>query len=164
MACSIVKHFNIINVEELFINRESIYGHLPPGGWAWGQHEIDALKELWKNKRFGVPWVATSSHSVETKRIVSRRVFKQLPGIQDIDNWLNRIENEETLREKSIFSGPIVFSCISIGTPDHPRLAAISQMRCHVNRSWQATLRQHFLHSMRHACSECNTDPSIIFN
>ena len=51
-----------------------------------------------KMRRFDVLRVATGSYTVESKRIASRKVFKRVPGLQDVKNPPQRtkiIENRK---------------------------------------------------------------------
>ena len=48
--------------------------------------------------------VATGSYTVESKRIVSRKLFRQVPGFQDVKNGSKRTKILEN-RENRIFAG-----------------------------------------------------------
>ena len=53
-------------------------------------------------RRFDVLRVATGSYTVESKRIASRKLFKRVPGLQDIKNGSKRTKILEN-RKKNIF-------------------------------------------------------------
>ena len=54
-------------------------------------------------RRFDVLRVATGSYTVEKKRIASRKLFRQVPGLQDVKNGSKRTENDEN-PQKSDFA------------------------------------------------------------
>ena len=54
--------------------------------------------------RFDVLRVATGSYTVEKKRIASRKLFKRVPGLQDVKNGSKRTENVKN-RKNPIFAG-----------------------------------------------------------
>ena len=61
-------------------------------------------RKTYKMRRFDVLRVATGSYTVELKRIASRKLFKQVPGLQDVKNGPKRTKTV-TNPEKSDFAG-----------------------------------------------------------
>ncbi len=55
-------------------------------------------------RRFDVLRVATGSYTVGKKRIASRKLFRQVPGLQDVRNGPKRIKNVHN-PQKSDFVG-----------------------------------------------------------
>ena len=91
-----------------------------------GQYEIDffekcvffgKLDELSGGKsytlrRFDVFSVATGSYMVELKRVASRKLFRQVPGLQDVKNRpklikIRKSEKSDFAGFLAVFSGPI---------------------------------------------------------
>ena len=77
-------------------------------------------------RRFDVLRVATGSYTVEKKRIASRKLFKRVPGLQDVKNGSKRTENVKN-RKNPIFAGflAVFFRIgirigIRIGDPGEP--------------------------------------------
>ena len=94
-----------------------------------GQYEIDFFRKMLvfrkmdeqlasksrTLRRLDVLKVATGSYMVEWKCIGSRKVFKRVPGFQDVRSGSKRVENVRN-RKTSIFSSWVVFSvCPSVG-------------------------------------------------
>ena len=97
-----------------FLTREFTCGYFPPGGWAWGPiwdrcfaenvgfgkiGQATGAGRALKWWRFDVLRVAMGSYTVESKRIASRKLLKQVPGLQDIKNrpkWTEIINKKNT--------------------------------------------------------------------
>ena len=60
-------------------------------------------EKSYKFTRFDVLRVATGSYTVEKKRIASRKLFRQVPGLQDVKNEPKRTENVQN-QQKSDFA------------------------------------------------------------
>ena len=111
----------VMSFYEQLMSRNSICSNCWHSGRAWGSiwdwlfrkifvfGELDdqSRSKTFTLSRFDVLRVATGSYTLEKKRIASRKLFRQVPGLQDVNNGPKRIKTAKNPR-KSDFA---VFFC-----------------------------------------------------